>query len=351
MAPERKIVLGTDFSGLCAPSLALKQLRVDHSYAFACDIEPSCRKVLAHCHGPELIYPNIEDRDSNTTPKCHLYLSGFPCQAFSSLGLRLGTRDLQRRGLLVAHSLDYINVQRPVVCIMENVADMLAPRNQQLHDLATTTLTSIGYIIGEAVLNTADFGLPQQRRRWFLLAIRQDCLRMPSTDLSHLFPAPVNYCIRLDRIVTPLPADKFKMLPQGNTKSAKLWRANVRKAYEKTIGANPFRVPVVVDMKSSHRFTSHGVNQAPCLTRQRCYGMGYWCSFKGGVLNCTEMAMLQGIPETFDWEGAGISECQYGGMIGNSMSVNVLTCLLPEVLYAANLVSLRKRNAMRQLAF
>ena len=49
------------------------------------------------------------------------------------------------------------------------------------------------------------------------------------------------------------------------------------------------------------------------------------------------------------WQGACIS--QWGAMIGNAMSVNVLTCILPEFLYQVKLVSLAKRGAMRQLAF
>lgn len=347
-------VLGTDFSGLCAPSHALKQLQVDHRYAFACDIEPACRKVLAFCHNPRVIYGDIRSRDSSATPGCDLYVSGFPCQAFSSLGLGLGMHDLRGRGLLVACSLDYIRTRQPTACILENVPAILATKHRQLHDLVTTSLASMGYIVGESVLNVADFGLPQRRNRWFLLAIRQDRIRTPATDLQHLFPAPVGYCIALDKIVKPLPPSQFAAYPTGHTKGARLWRSNIKKAYEQvaaTTGANPFLVPVVVDMKSSSHFSSHLVGKAPCLTCSRCASMGYWCSVKGGALNCTEMAQLQGIFEPLDCEAAGISFSQYGAMIGNAMPVNLLVCILPEFLYAATLVSKAACDSMKRRAF
>ena len=353
MAPKRKVVLGTDFSGLCAPSIALDQLGVGHTYAFACDVQRSCRKILAHWHKPDVIYEDIQKRDMATTPACDLYVSGFPCQAFSDLGLRQGSDDTRGRGLLVCNSLDYINTKMPKAIIMENVAAILQPRHKALHDLVTTSLSSMGYILGEAVLNTADFGLPQQRNRWFLLAIHRDSIRSPADDLSHIFPTPRSYCIRLEQIITPLPARSFKMLPPGTTGKAKLWRANVKKAYAQIAktGVNPFTKPCVVDIKSSPSYSSYKVGRTPTLTRTRCSGMGYWCSTKGGVMTCKEMALLQGIPETYDWTGAGISSQQYGAMIGNSMSVNVLTCLLPDFLYAAQLVSLATRNTMKSHAF
>ena len=101
--------------------------------------------------------------------------------------------------------------------------------------------------------------------------------------------------------------------PPGTTRNAKLWRANVKKAYAEIskTGVNPFTKPCVVDIKSSPSFSSYKVGLTPTLTRTRCSGMGYWCSTKGGVMTCKEMALLQGIPETYDWTGAGISAQQY----------------------------------------
>ena len=155
-----------------------------------------------------------------------------------------------------------------------------------------------------------------------------------------------------ERIIKPLRASSFKTLPPGTTKQKQHWCDNAKKAYAKFMktGVNPFTKACVVDIKSSPRYSSHRVGLAPTLTRTRCSGMGYWCSTKGGVMTCEEMAMLQGIPETFDWAGAGISPHQYGSMIGNTMAVNALVCLLPEFVNAAQLVALATRNTMAELA-
>lgn len=360
MAPERRrrqLVLGTDFSGLCAPSLALKKLRVKHKYAFASDSDASCRKILAHCHSPGVIYPAVQLRDQRTTPKVDLYMCGFPCQPFSDQGRHAGIQDKHNRGCLVAHSLEYVLLHRPAVCIMENVPGLLAKRHRPLLNCIRETLVAAGYVLRDKLLDTSDFGLPQKRCRLYLVCIRRECLRRRkhscATGLSHVFPSRIP-CAKLKSMVVRCPAREFKMLPSGTSRQAQLWRANVLKAYSEMIlatpNANPFLVPVVVDMKSSMRFSTFAVNRTPCLTRRRCADRGYWCSFKGDVLSIREMAALQGIPADFDWEGAGVSPYQFGGMIGNCMSVNVLACLLPEVLYEACLVSLRQRDAMRRLA-
>jgi hypothetical protein len=74
-----------------------------------------------------------------------------------------------------------------------------------------------------------------------------------------------------------------------------------------------------------------------CMTITRTEGQrqSIWCTGKGGFLEPHELAMLQGFPNGFlDWQSLGIRGLQFGALIGNAMTLNVLLHLIPNVLRA-----------------
>ena len=154
--------------------------------------------------------------------------------------------------------------------------------------------------------------------------------------LPTVFPAPA-----AERL--PVAALVGKALPatwrEAPSPAHAQGRANVLQAYEKAVaaGVNPFLTPVIVDCNSSARFAASGVGHCPCLTHSRAsQANGYWCSTKGDYLNVGELAAFQGVNlAELDWEGAGVTKGQLGGMLGTAMSLNVLLQLLPRVLYQA----------------
>lgn len=106
-------------------------------------------------------------------PDFDLLTGGFPCQAFSMMGKKKGFEDA--RGNLFYSIINILEIKRPKYVLLENV------RNLKTHDGGKTFAEIIrsldedaGYNVTSDIFNTAEFGLPQNRRRIFIFAIRKD---------------------------------------------------------------------------------------------------------------------------------------------------------------------------------
>ncbi len=122
---------------------------------------------------------------------CEVLAGGPPCQGWSTLGARGGRTDKGRRRLArlnacVDHFLDQVERLRPPAVLMENVLG-LAVREGGAHLKAVEArLRSLGYRVYSKVLRAADYGVPQLRKRLFVVAIRQ------TLDFEYAFPAPTH---------------------------------------------------------------------------------------------------------------------------------------------------------------
>jgi site-specific DNA-cytosine methylase len=166
------INVGTDCSGLDAVHEALNQSGIDFVYEFACDICPVVRGLLAESnHPPRRIDDDVTTRDHRSVAAVDLYVAGFPCQSFSSLGSRKGLSDA--RGVIFRSVIAYIAERRPRVFVLENVPGLL------VHDRGRTWATIRGalealdgYVVDHRVLSPHEFGWPQSRHRVFIVGRR-----------------------------------------------------------------------------------------------------------------------------------------------------------------------------------
>ena len=144
------IRIGTDFSGIDAPLIACRQLGMSNiEHVFSCENNKSCQNIIAHCHAPQHLLPDIRTRVVATTPPVDCLVSGFPCQPFSGLGGREGVADT--RGLLVSFTLDYVDHHRPRVVICENVA-AIATTHAALAEYVIQYLEERGYTVFTSIL-------------------------------------------------------------------------------------------------------------------------------------------------------------------------------------------------------
>ena len=115
--------------------------------------------------------------DETVFPRAEVVLAGPPCQPWSRAGKRLREHD-DRDGLAVVARA--IHETKPAIALIENVPDLARSRSRRHLDAFKEDLGTLGYAVGEHVLNAADFGVPQNRRRVFITAALDDQpLEMP----------------------------------------------------------------------------------------------------------------------------------------------------------------------------
>ena len=78
--------VATDFSGIDTPLIALQKLHVPYHHLFSCDNSRVAQKVLKTCHNADTLYRDVRERDVANMAQVDLFVFGWPCQPFSTLG-------------------------------------------------------------------------------------------------------------------------------------------------------------------------------------------------------------------------------------------------------------------------
>jgi DNA (cytosine-5)-methyltransferase 1 len=160
--------IGTLFSGLGAPEFAAKELS-ECEIAYACDNDPYAKTTYLHNHAPGVFYDDVSQIEK--LPKVDLLVFGFPCQPFSMAGKRGGMDDI--RGRLVFKAIDLIKSSRPNFFIAENVEGFCRNNNGRALQEVLNCMRGLGYCVEYGILNSLDFGLPQSRRRLWIVGSKK----------------------------------------------------------------------------------------------------------------------------------------------------------------------------------
>lgn len=304
------ITIGTDCSGIEAPIQALKQLGIPFVHKWSCEIDKYARQSILANYEPETLYEDITKRDHSQLPDVDLYVAGFPCQSFSLMGKKLGSKD--PRSNIMMHCIEVIKKKRPSVFILENVKNFKfiekgEPLGYLLNELYSIPLyTGSGqgaegddneslYSIHYDIYNTKDYGIPQNRERIYIIGIAKDVMTKEYLKPSSVPLKPFDEFV-LDKII----CDTFKM---PSTIQKKLSSLNYEKNYICCCdGIGPA-------MK----------NTCPTLTFSGCKYMYH--STYNRYLTAQECLLLQGFCADFKNVVGDVRLCN---QIGNSMSVNVV---------------------------
>ena len=108
----------------------------------------------------------------NDIPKHDILLAGFPCQAFSLAGRRKGFEDA--RGTLFFDVARIVRTHKPRVVFCENVKNLLRHDRGRTFAVIQNILQDLGYKVFFEVLNSKNFGVPQNRERIYIVAFRND---------------------------------------------------------------------------------------------------------------------------------------------------------------------------------
>lgn len=163
------------FAGIGAQRQALKDLGIEHE-AIVCEIDPHAYRAYCAIHGDT---PNLGDITKvERLPPCDLLTYSFPCQDLSQAGNKKGmSRDAGTRSSLLWEverllRIAQDNDELPDCLLMENVDAILNRKNLGDFREWVSILSSMGYRSAYRVLNAKDFGIPQNRRRCFMISRR-----------------------------------------------------------------------------------------------------------------------------------------------------------------------------------
>ncbi len=120
----------------------------------------------------EVYYEDATTIDPEGLPDIDLICGGFPCQAFSIAGKRGGFNDA--RGTLFFEIARIAAVKRPTFLLLENVPGLLSHDGGRTFATILNTLSDLGYDVTWQVLNSKDFGVPQSRKRVYIIGYLRD---------------------------------------------------------------------------------------------------------------------------------------------------------------------------------
>lgn len=150
---------------------------------------------------------DITKISEDDVPDFDICLAGFPCQAFSLAGQRKGFDDDYKgmsRGTLFFDVARICEKKRPKVIFCENVKGLTIHDKGRTFDIIKSTLRQIGYTPFEHILNSKDFGVPQNRERIYIVAFRNDI-----APEEFIFPTPIDSTKRIKDILEKLVPAKY----------------------------------------------------------------------------------------------------------------------------------------------
>ena len=120
---------------------------------------------------------DITKIDEKEIPEFDICLAGFPCQAFSLAGKRMGFDDDYKgmcRGTLFLDVARICEYHKPKVIFCENVKGLVIHDRGRTFKVITKTFEKLGYRVFHKVLNSKNYGVPQNRERIYIVAFRND---------------------------------------------------------------------------------------------------------------------------------------------------------------------------------
>ena len=319
---SKPLNIGTDCSGIDAPIEALKLMGINFNYKFASDIDADCKKSIETNGKPNMFYDDITSRNHSKLQKLDIYIAGFPCQSFSTLGKQRGFDDPSNRGIIFFHCCSTIHYTQPEVFILENVKGLTTHDNGNTFDIILQSLESLGnYNIYYDIYNTMNYGIPQHRERIYIIGIKTNY------KSAYEVPQHIKLTTRIEDILEKKVTDPYykELTPHKIDILNDLLDNGVIDSFD-----NNWLVNLNL---SSYKRTGAKLDICPCLLA----GSGGNCTFfitsLGRKLTPLEYLRLQGFPDTFIKTS---SRSKLYKQAGNSMSVNVLCFIFKSIFKVIN---------------
>ncbi|MGM9876725.1 MAG: DNA (cytosine-5-)-methyltransferase [Bacilli bacterium] len=356
---KENVKVGTFFSGIGSPEMAFKRLKdngVINNYesVFFCEVDKYAIKSYCAIHGqsPNKNLGDITKINGADLPYCDIWIGGFPCQDISMAGVRRGFDfNSNTRSSLGWKMIQFLKEVKdpPKVVIFENVAAITNVKMRKTLNLFKEDLENLGYSLYDHVLTALDYGTPQNRERYFLIAIKGNYL--------YYFPDKIKLKLRLkdllEKEIDPnlvlsekVPFDLHSFVENKNyTKNSKLVCKNLKDRRRKYI-INLYRF---IDGKNHcGRDTSSKYNQTarlwsmngycPTLTANSTEDTSKMIIYKDNCFFVKKISPLESWrfmgfsdEDFYKAKSVGISNRQLFKQAGNSIATNVIYYILKKL--------------------
>ena len=262
--------------------------------------------------------------DEKDIPEFDICLAGFPCQAFSMAGKHQGFNDDYKgkcRGTLFLDVARICEYHKPKVIFCENVKGLTIHDKGQTFKIIVDTFRNLGYKVFTKILNSKDFGVPQNRERIYIVCFREDI----APD-EFVFPEGADSTICIRDIMEDAPID-----PKYYLSDTYLNTLKAHKARHESRG-NGFGY-VVRDLDGiSGTIVCGGMGREGNLIKDtRPHSMTPTTHIKGKIndedirkMTPREWARLQGFPDDFILP---LADVHLYKQFGNSVTVNVIEAI------------------------
>ena len=334
------------FAGIGGTRLAFEKTGM--KCVFSSEIDKFARETYK-ANFLEEPFGDITQIEAKQVPKHNVLIAGFPCQSFSHAGLKLGLKD--KRGALFFEIIRILEELKPDCFLLENVKRLKGHNNGKTFKLITEYLSgtlkdipkglavssstkpqlknNLKYWLETRVLNTKDFGLPQNRERIFIVGFNLEKYKKQDLDNFFKWPKIKKVKTEVEQILEENVGDKF-------TISEKLWEGHIKR--KKT------------NQKKGHGFGYKLVNNKSPYTNTlsaRYYKDGSEILIDQSDINKRprkltprECGNLQGFPKRYKLNAA--SNMQLYKQLGNSVSIPVVYAIAKQIKITLDRVNEKK---------
>lgn len=261
-------------------------------------------------------------------PDFDICLAGFPCQAFSLAGKRMGFADDYKgmcRGTLFQDVVRICEYHKPKVIFCENVKGLTIHDKGRTFKVITKAFEQIGYTVYSQILNSRDFGVPQNRERIYIVCFRKD---IDASGFS--FPEATDRTKCLQDILEDAPIS-----PKYYLSSVYLETLRRHKARHEAKG-HGFGYEIRPLEGIAGAIVCGGMGrERNLIVDERPHSMIPVTRIQGGVnsenvrkLTPREWARLQGFPDSYKLE---LSDTHLYKQFGNSVTVNVIAAIAEKI--------------------
>ncbi|XTR38722.1 DNA (cytosine-5-)-methyltransferase [Paraclostridium tenue] len=297
------------FAGIGGTRLGF-QLNGNVKVVFTSEWDKFAQKTYKANYG-EYPHGDITKIDEKDIPDHDILVAGFPCQAFSSAGLKKGFEDT--RGTLFFDVARILKEKRPKTFLLENVKNLRTHDDGKTFEVIEKTLIDLGYEVTTMMYKARDFGVPQNRERIYIVGFDKNKVKNYKSFKPPVAPMPKT---RVGDILEKNVDDKY-------TISDKLWEGHQRRKIEnkkkgKGFGFSLFNVESPYTNTLSARYYKDG---SEILIEQE--------GKNPRKITPREASRLQGFPNEFI---IPVSDSQSYKQFGNSVCVPVIKAIAKEIL-------------------